>query len=65
MYSGNLTGVPKGNVLTAERLSKLDDHVNDIQQAVGNKDPAGGVKTKIRVQVYYYHRDKCVVCALN
>ena len=48
MYSGNLTGVPKGNVLTAETLSKLDDHVNDIQQAVGNEDPTGGVKTKIR-----------------
>ena len=33
----------------AETLSKLDDHVNDIQQAVGNKDPAGRVNTKIRV----------------
>ena len=47
-YSGNLTGIPKGNVLMVETLSKLDDHVNDIQQAVGNEDPAGRVKTKIR-----------------
>ena len=37
----------------AQTLSKLDDHVSDIQQAIGNEDPAGGVNcainTKIRV----------------